>query len=801
MHFCFLPPEIPFFRPDFLNKYLIIFTAKMLILFSTLSIDKSSVIIYTFLHNCYKGIFEIMKKLLSALLIGSFVLGTAASVFAADESSARFYNIYGDNMIFEQNCPAELAGTSTPDVAIKAEIVCMTTGTIIASPETTADTNGTFLLTFDAPAGGYDEYEIRLYLNGESIQTLSGVVFGEVWLASGQSNMEYPMTQDSLGYSMFRKDEALNKNIRVLLAQGVTPYNGNNSGVPYEPQPDIPNAVWVRGDSLYKDVLYSYNMSAVAYWFADKIQKQLNMPVGIINASLNASSMRSWLSREAIDGDPEVKAQLEETGQYLNAEKWNAATRSQASDMTANYNLKINALKRFTCTGMLWYQGEAEIAGGNCRYGKYTKEFNLLQSSYSEYFAKPGEVLPIIFSTLASYEYGKKRTAFDLNIEFGEIQKRSPGTRALISIYDVDLSYIEKRGPVHPAVKKPIGERMAYAAQGLVYGSYNTYTTATVKSVKTEADAIYVKFSNTGSGLVSGGKKLLGFTAAGSDGVYLPADAEIISTDTVKISSSSIKDIKSVAYVYSYYIQDANLYALGELGYKMPVGCFITKKLPDSVFPGFTSWQDCEASNTWRVLSPVKYTGFYDLWQAQGADIACKAASAFSGNSGLKIITKQKKSTVKPVFRYTDDSNNTVMCSDVNTDWSNYGTVSFMIKNNGAADVTISSLKVFYTDKLWFTPLTDSGSVSYKIPSDGMWHKAQFDLNSLKIKGSFFSAKYANEKLTKITGFEICLSGVGADLSIDEVRFTSDGRTTGKTVYSPFALFNKLYELFNGVKG
>lgn len=660
--------------------------------------------------------------------------------------------------------------------------------------------DGRFLLTFEAPAGGYDEYEIRLFQNGELVQTLSGVVFGEVWLASGQSNMAYPMTQDSVGYPMFLKDEALNKNIRILLAQGVTEYDGKTSGVPYEPQPDIPNAVWVRGDSLYKDVLYSYNMSAVAYWFADKIQKQLNMPVGIINASLNASSMRSWLSREAIDGDPEVKAQLEETGQYLNAEKWNAATRSQASDMTANYNLKINALKRFTCTGMLWYQGEAEIAGGNCRYGKYTKEFNLLQSSYSEYFAKPGEVLPIIFSTLASYEYGKKRTAFDLNIEFGEIQKRSPGTRALISIYDVDLSYIEKRGPVHPAVKKPIGERMAYAAQGLVYGSYNTYTTATVKSVKTEADAIYVKFSNTGSGLVSGGKKLLGFTAAGSDGVYLPADAEIVSADTIKISNPSIKGIKSAAYVYSYYIQDANLYVSGENGYKMPVGCFITKKLSNAVFPGFTSWQDCERSREWRVLTPVRYTGYYDLWQAENASVSYSMDSAFSGNAGLRVITKGRSSSVNPVFCFKDGIK-TVICSDINADWSNCATVSICVRNNGKTDVSIKSLKVYVSDTLWFVPLTESGTASYKIPADGRWHKVEFNLNTLKIKGSFLSAKYANEKLSGIKDFEICLSGEGADLSIDEFRFTSDGRTEGKTVYSPFALFNRLYELFNGVKG
>jgi sialate O-acetylesterase len=217
-------------------------------------------------------------------------------------------------MLFQQNKDAVFAGTASAGAEISAELY-NAAGELVASGNSTALADGTFAVSFLAPAGGYEEYKVILKENSSEFAQLENVVFGELWLASGQSNMQYPLAQAKGGADSFKNGEKLSKWIRVLLM----PYycDGIVEKTFADPQVDATDAQWVTGENPQ-----FYNVSAVAYYFAAQMQKDLDMPVGILNASLGGSAIASWLSREAIDGDSNVKNYLVSTEKYIEKSKW-----------------------------------------------------------------------------------------------------------------------------------------------------------------------------------------------------------------------------------------------------------------------------------------------------------------------------------------------------------------------------------------------------------------------------------------------------------------------------------------------
>ena len=310
--------------------------------------------------------------------------------------------------------------------------------------------------------------------------------------------MQYPLSQAKGGADSFKNGEKLSKWIRVLLM----PYycDGIVEKTFADPQVDATDAQWVTGENPQ-----FYNVSAVAYYFAAQMQKDLDMPVGILNASLGGSAISSWLSREAIDGDANVKNYLVSTDKYIERADWEKEERSIYHTMTANYNHKIEPLKNFRPAGLIWYQGETDLISGVTHEG-YENFYELMQRSYSELFGYKNELMPFINTQLASYNYSDDGlNLLDWNINYCNIQAAENDSRATVTIYDVPLTYLIEAGPIHPECKQEIGERMAYAAKGLVYGGKSPYTASTLENAEIRDGAIYVTFNNTGDGLACGG--------------------------------------------------------------------------------------------------------------------------------------------------------------------------------------------------------------------------------------------------------------------------------------------------------
>lgn len=720
------------------------------------------------------------EKILSMVLVIGILFSFTCVAFAS--ADAELYTFYGDGMLFKQNESAILSGTATVGSEISAELY-NSDNELVADGTTKVNADGTFEVSFDAPSGSFEEYKIVLKNNGMQFRILENVVFGELWLASGQSNMQYPLVQEKVGVQMYTKGEKLSEWLRVLLVPAVPEYKGSAALVPAEPQQDIPGASWVTGED--EPV---YNMSAVAYFFAAEMMNELNMPVGVLNVPLGGSVISSWISREAIDDDENVKNMLVSLGEYYDESTWNEAERSIYYDMTGNYNLKIEALRHFRPSGMIWYQGESDII-----YQKtpeqYAALFDLMQRSYTEVFEYKKGLLPIIYTQLASYTYHEEN-GIDLvamNAGFADMQKTEAASRAVISIYDIPLTYTAELGAIHPDSKKDIGERMAYAAKGLVYGGDKSYTAATPEAVRISDGKIYVTLDNVGDGLVSNGA-LKGFGIAGADGVYVQAKAEIINNDTVVIYNEKITEPVSASYAYSLGNMRANLYA-SENGEKtLPVSPFVTADITNACYWSEKQWADCDDDMVWHLKDDV-FTKSYSSWESENANVEFSAASAFSGEKGLKV-TADGSFVLSPLMSVKDVLT-TVKFNNECYDYSKYGTISFRVRNDGTQDVTFDSAKIYTNAVTWYSSATES----VVIPADGQWHTVDVDIDHLYLYGINFGKKLANDNLDKILDVEFLFTGSDAEVSFDDFEFAPE-KSERDTSFD----YTKIFNVFNVVK-
>ncbi|MBP3442531.1 MAG: hypothetical protein J6L62_07000 [Clostridia bacterium] len=728
-----------------------------------------------------------MKKTISVLLALVLALCCMPVTFATDEE-ARLYTVYADGMLFQQKEEAILAGTAKAGSIITVSL-SDENNNVIETEESVTKADGKFTVSFDSPEGAFKEYTVTVEENGEEFAKLSDVVFGELWLASGQSNMQYPLSQAKGGYDDWMNGKKHSKWLRVLM---VPPYINSYSKIGYvpdEPMKDIEGAEWISG----QDEMV-YNMSAVAFYFADEMLEELDMPVGILNASLGGSTIASWISREKADSDPEFKEMLYDCGAYKESKDWTPDDQNVYTDIGANYNHKIEALKNFRPVGMIWYQGEGDI-GHSEEY--YSKAMDVMQDLYTDVFCYEDGYFPLIYTNLAEYFYNDDGMVLpDRNIAFSEIQAERPESRATFGIYDLPITFLPGVGVIHPENKKEIGERMALCAKGMVYGKFETHTSATVESTESESGSLYIKFKNVGDGLVQTGDKLYGFAVCGADGIYLEAKAEITSTDTVRVWNDRIENPVSATYAYCMGNGRSNLAASYEGENPLPVGIFVTDKTVGTHYWTDKQWADCEIEGVWHTMSDTN-SNYYPSWVSETAQLSRSSEAPYSGNYCMKILTDEKNFSVKPNLTYKEGIK-TENFWDTDTDYSDYDTMTFCVRNNGENDVTLDEVRFCKNSSMWHAPAimgtTDPSTV---IPADGEWHVVTLDLNRLYLHSNEGGVAFANEKIKVVRDIEIRFSaekGSKTDLSFDSVEFTASDEKVKPQFDSEFANADGLFE-------
>ena len=735
-----------------------------------------------------------MKKFTAAALVLCLLAGFPAVSGSAAASGARLLEIYGNHMLFARNKPIRLAGYAPADTEIKA---ALTLGDgVLRQGAATASADGTFELAMDGVEGGYTKHEIRLYAGGELFAELTDVVFGELWLASGQSNMEYSLALTYEGFELSKTGGA-DEYIRALAVPSYPEYNGSGDNLPYEAQNDIKGASWCAGTETAKIL----NISAVAYFFACELRRELDVPVGILNASLGGSSIYTWLSRGDIEGDAALKNYLVSAGRYISAQQWDSAEPNPYANMTANYNKKIHPLRRFAPAGLIWYQGESDISAP---HGAYTDAMNLMQASYSKLFGHEENPMPFVFTQIASFNYGNSLESMnlvgDFNIQLAEIQAQAPASRAMTTMYDVPLDWdtklIDKSlpdvGAIHPMIKKPVGEKMAFAALGLVYGRRASYSAPAMADFYTEGNSVFVRFDNTGDSLavkpINGeGTPLYGFSVAGADGVYLEAEAEITAPDTVRIWNDSVKSPASAAYAYSQVNNYSNLFATENGAFTLGASAFITARLPGAKYTQDKYWTTCDFDSVWRETDKPD---FFEAFRAGSLNtrVSVTNEEKAAGTGALKVdytaCANAGRFSFGPALR--ENLFKLENFPAVNTDYSLYGTMSFQIKNDSGRVVRLDETRFFTSPVSWYSPLVKgTESVAAEIPPDGQWHTVTLDLKKLCLYGDEARFMANGGALKEVTGIELMFTDPGSKpgdtgtVFVDDFRFTSDNGSGG----------------------
>ena len=718
-----------------------------------------------------------MKKIFSVLLAILMVF-TAAVTGSAASVQADVYSFYADGMLFKQNETAVISGISRPGSVIAVELYG-SDGRTAAQGVSVTGADGEFSVVFDAPSGSYEEYTLVLKADGVKFETLDNVVFGELWLSAGQSNMQYPLIQDKDGAVMYAENKKLGKWLRVMLVPAVNEYKDSTGLVPYEPQKDIAGVQWVNGENEAV-----YNMSAVAYFFAASTARELDMPVGIISAALGGSVIASWISPDAVDGCPEVRDMLASFGEYYTADTWNEAERSIYYDMGCNFNLKIAPLRNMKLSGMIWYQGESDVIFGKTAQ-QYGQMFDLMQKSYTEHFGYTDGLLPVVFTQLASYPYHNTDGSdlLDMNIGFTHIQSQQSASRAVVPIYDIPLTYLEAAGAIHPECKREIGERMAYSAGALVYGGDYDYTAPSAQSYEIRDGKVYVTITNAGDGLMCKGTELRGFAVADESGVFVKADARIADKNTVIIYNEKVKTPVAASYAYSLGNMNANLYSSEDGRICMPVSPFVTSKPDGAKYSDGKQWAECEYDRIWRVTDD-EFSDYYDSWTGKNAEIDFSDSLDASGFSG--------EFTLSPVITARNGLKN-VRFDDEDYNYNDYGSVSFKVRNNGCEKLVFKGLRISISSVNWYETAADE----VEIPADGQWHEVTAVINNIHIYGVDFGVTLSNDALCNVTELEFIFDGTEGTMSLDDVRFCGENEAS---VHNDSFDFTKIYNIGDVVR-
>lgn len=394
--------------------------------------------------------------------------------------------VFSDHMVLQSGVAAPVFGKAAPGEQVTVEIRGQ-------KKTTTADKDGKWLLRLDAlePGG-----PLEMTIAGKNTIALKDVLVGEVWLASGQSNMRFPLNRTTGGKEAITA--SANPQIRYLLDVGKWTECGPKTAGDY---------------------------SGVAYHFAVEIQKQRQVPVGIIENSVNGAVGQAFMSPAAFEADPELTALVKKHGEPM-------------SDIWKSSFVPIIP---YAIKGALWYQGE-----GNRDYPVTYRR--LLTALIADWRAHWGQGdFPFLIVQLANYGERKPEPSEGKDCALREAQlKTALAVKNAALAVTIDLGEAKD---VHYPDKKPVGQRLALAARAIAYQEKIEYSGPLFESAKFEGGKAVVSFTHTGGGLLARGDRLTGFLICGADKKFVRAEA-VIEGNTVVVRSDKVPNPVAVRYAW-----------------------------------------------------------------------------------------------------------------------------------------------------------------------------------------------------------------------------------------------------------
>ena len=488
---------------------------------------------------------------LAALVITSFALGSNA--FA----DVQLPGIISDHMVLQRSVPVRIFGKAQPGEPVSVSFRGKTAQTI-------ADAAGRWEAWLDplTPGPAAD-----MTIKGANIVTVADVLVGDVWVGSGQSNMQWAVRQSDNAETEIAA--ANYPQIRLFYVPRKT-----------SPAPvDDVDARWVLCSPATVP-----EFSAVLYFFGREMHRDTKVPMGLIHSSWGGTPIASWISGPSLIGNSRLQPfltywqnaimnyPLNNARYEQNLKKWEANGSQgarpvaplgpgHAHEPTTLYNAMIAPLIKYAIKGALWYQGETEA--GRAQGDIYGEAMMTLVNDWRRAFAQ-GD-FPFYWVQLANYGNATKNGHW-MRVQEGQVKAASLRNTGVAIINDIGNAT-----SIHPTNKQDVGRRLALLALGK--GGSPLY-----RQFTREGNAIRIWFENAGTALKTrGGGPVTGFQIAGADGKYVPAAATIEGA-TVRVSSPDVSDPRSVRYAWDYD-PDANLVNAAGL----PVSLFRTNENDEPV--------------------------------------------------------------------------------------------------------------------------------------------------------------------------------------------------------------------------
>ncbi len=459
----------------------------------------------------------------------------------------KFSNVFCNNMILQCSMPVIVWGYGAEG--------CVKAGfygngmTVERIGESAAD--GSFRIEFPPFEGGTAEYTLKAACGGEQTE-IYGIVFGDVYLLLGQSNMTY--TLSCVEQCDYWAERAAAANIRMRAFSEESYVSTEEVRRPVTEQKELAREFPAisGGDSRIKD------MSALGVMISALMYEKTHIPVGAVDTSMGGLSIEAYLPRGLTEADGELTAFLKRTGRYISVEDYNNAGERNFSQLSGVYNEKIAPMYGLKFKAAVWYLGESYAI--DYEHGLYFRRaLKLIIDHYRDLF---GDMFFAAVQIAPEYyPYGDGKGYLYVNESIGDIEYEREGYCA-VPIYNIEPRWLIDDGrtfyhPIHPVNKAPVASAVADVIYRNVFNNEH-YRYPRIDGLKSDGcGGLIAHIANCGNGLA--GRIYNGFTVYGADGKHYPAFAERTGRDTLRIISESVYSPLGATYAFMQYQNDCNV--------------------------------------------------------------------------------------------------------------------------------------------------------------------------------------------------------------------------------------------------
>lgn len=436
----------------------------------------------------------------------------------------RVANIFSNNMVLQQNSSAPIWGWAN-----RGEVVKITASWLENEIEITADKKGYWRTKLPTTNAGNIRH--HLSISTDTTIEIRNILMGEVWICSGQSNMEMPLK----GF----KNQPVYGSNKLIVESRNTNIRHFNVDLNYSAEPlDNCSGSWTEASP---ETTPDY--SAVAYVFSKSLNIALDVPIGIINTTWGGTPVEAWMEKEELEQNF--------TGIDLSVLH---TYEMKFQSPTVLFNAMVKPIVGYNIKGVIWYQGESNIS----RPLEYAELFPAMIGNWRDNWQQGN--FPFHFVQICPMQNYDYRYQYSYVLREAQLNtlKKVPNT-GMVSTLDIGAQW-----NIHPPKKIEIGERLAYLALNNQYGFKEIQCGGPqYKSMEIIGETIILEFENAPLGISSMGKDLSNFIIAGSDRVFHKAKAEIkvewdvkphLQRALVQVTSDSVKSPIAVRYGWSNWL-------------------------------------------------------------------------------------------------------------------------------------------------------------------------------------------------------------------------------------------------------